>query len=75
MSAGKSLLVINGGSSSIRFAFYDTSPVINLLLRGKLENIGSKTSNPVITTNDFKESQTIKVRKSTYAHAVQFLID
>ncbi|HYJ39850.1 MAG TPA: acetate/propionate family kinase [Steroidobacteraceae bacterium] len=40
MSATHSILTINGGSSTLRFALFDASETPRLLLRGKIERIG-----------------------------------
>jgi acetate kinase len=38
--AGTGLLIINGGSSSIRFAVYTLDKILKLTLKGKIERIG-----------------------------------
>ena len=43
MKPGKNhVLIINGGSSSIKFALYENCELLNLLLSGQIENIGAK---------------------------------
>ena len=41
----RSLLTINGGSSSIRFALYEESERLRLLLNGKVDRIGLSGTN------------------------------
>jgi acetate kinase len=40
-----SVLVLNGGSSSIRFAIYNQYPLLELRLKGKLDRIGTTGAN------------------------------
>ncbi|SEJ35772.1 acetate kinase [Dyadobacter sp. SG02] len=75
MNTEKSLLIINGGSSSIRFAFYRVADAaFTILLKGKLHNIGNKTTGPVLTTNTSDKPQKPDIRENTYEHAAQFLV-
>ncbi|MEO6284240.1 MAG: acetate/propionate family kinase [Dyadobacter sp.] len=69
------ILTINGGSSSIRFAFYQINAAFTLILTGKLANIGSNTTKPVLTNNVSKEPETVEVYQNTYEHAANFLIE
>jgi acetate kinase len=41
----RSVLAINGGSSSIRFALYEAEPPLRRLLRGKIDRIGQRGAN------------------------------
>jgi acetate kinase len=75
MNSEKSLLIINGGSSSIKFAFYQIDMAITSLLTGKIENIGSKTRNPVLTDNLSNTKESVKIQENTYEHAANFLIE
>ncbi|WP_342088131.1 acetate/propionate family kinase [Dyadobacter sp. OTU695] len=76
MNTEKSLLIINGGSSSIRFAFYRvTGAAFTLLLKGKLHNIGNNTTEPVLTTNTSDKPKNLHVGENTYEHAAQFLVE
>ena len=38
------LLTINGGSSSIKFALYETEETLKQLYYGEIENIGTKNA-------------------------------
>ena len=75
MNTEKSLLIINGGSSSIRFAFYRAADAeFTLLLKGKLHNIGNNTTVPVLTTNTSDKPKNPDIPENTYEHAAQFLV-
>lgn len=76
MNTEKSLLIINGGSSSIRFAFYRVAEAaFTLLLKGKLHNIGNSTTEPVLTTNTSEKPRNLRVRENTFEHAARFLVE
>lgn len=76
MNTEKSLLIINGGSSSIRFAFYEVAGAsFTLLLKGKLQNIGNNAAEPVLTTNISDKPKNPDIRENTYEHAAQFLVE
>ena len=47
----RSILTINGGSSSIKFALYEIDAFLKQLLSGEIENIGS--GNTKLSFNDF----------------------
>jgi acetate kinase len=49
------LLIINGGSSSIKFALYTTEKPLTRLIHGKIERIGLK--NPTLTFNVDKDTE------------------
>lgn len=75
MNTKKSLLIINGGSSSIRFAIYRVAgAAFTLLLKGKLHNIGNNTTEPVLTTSTSDKPQNLDVPENTYIHAAQYLV-
>ncbi|MGA3013632.1 MAG: acetate/propionate family kinase [Bacteroidales bacterium] len=69
------ILTINGGSSSIKFAFYKAEELQVRLLHGKIDRIGLKDS--TLTFNDEKGNQkgTLKVETSDHKTAANFLID
>lgn len=75
MSSGNSILTINGGSSSIRFALYQLDTAFTLVLTGKLANIGSSTTKPLLTSNLSEQPERIEVQHNTYEHAANFLIE
>src|SRR5678816_2450422 len=68
------VLTINGGSSSIRFAVYETEPR-HAILEGKIERIGLKGS--TFTANDRSGKKHIRrsVRGGGHRSAVDFLLD
>jgi acetate kinase len=69
------ILIINGGSSSIKFAFYRAGELLVRLLHGKIDRIGLKDS--TLTFNDEKGNQkgTLKVDTSDHKPTANFLID
>jgi len=70
-----SLLTINGGSSSIRFALYDPGEPLRRLLDGKVDRVGSSGTN--LTFKDVAgESQNSRTIDTSDRHAaVGFLLD
>ena len=75
MTAAKHILTINGGSSSIRFAFYKINPELTLLLSGRLQNIGNKNTKPIFITTESDTQESITLPENSYAHAIRFLIE
>ena len=69
------ILTINGGSSSIKFAFYKAEELQVRLLHGNIDRIGLKDSK--LNFNDEKGNQkgTLKVETSDHKSAANFLID
>jgi acetate kinase len=69
------ILTINGGSSSIKFAFYKAEELQVRLLHGKIDRIGLKGS--TLTFNDEKGNQkgNLKVDTSDHESAANFLVD
>ena len=71
----RSLLTINGGSSSIRFALYEEGEPLRRLLNGKVDRIGLSGTN--LTFNDStglsQDSRTID--PADHRSAVAFLLD
>jgi acetate kinase len=63
------LLTINGGSSSIRFSVYETDPILNKKLSGKIDRIG--LSNPTLAYHH----ESVPVRASNMGEAAGSLID
>jgi acetate kinase len=70
------VLTINGGSSSIRFAFYDATDSSTKLLDGKIDRIG--VSDTTMTVDEVKEgvkSQTkTKVDAADHSSAAEYLV-
>ena len=71
----KYILALNGGSSSIRFAFFRAHEDLDLAFSGKLGGIGNKKSAPVLTTNFSDQTESVKIQENTYEHAIHFLIN
>ncbi len=72
-----SILTINGGSSSIKFALYKMEETLTQLFCGEIENIGSKkaTLNFNNTITQQKNSESIKATSHNQAanHLINFL--
>ncbi|TDE17309.1 acetate/propionate family kinase [Dyadobacter psychrotolerans] len=69
------ILTLNGGSSSIRFAFYSAHEDLKLAFAGKLGGIGNKISGAILTTSISDQTENIKITENTYEHATHFLIN
>ena len=71
----RSLLTINGGSSSIRFALYDEGEPLRRLLDGKVDRIGLSGTNLTFkgSTGQSQDSRTID--PVDHRSAVAFLLD
>lgn len=70
-----SILTINGGSSSIKFAIYQINGPLKHLLHGNIDRIGLTDSK--LTFNDGKGDQkdTFMIKASDHRSAAIFLID
>ena len=73
-SAEKSILILNGGSSSIKFAVFAVEPALRLTIKGQIERIGA--SDGVFSTQQGEHQAHIKrqVGAVDYAGAVELLI-
>jgi acetate kinase len=71
----KKVLTINGGSSSIKFALYETTTPMQQRLTGKIDRIG--LSGTVLIFNDISIGQQGRhdIQTSDYSAAVNFLLD
>ena len=69
------VLTINGGSSSIRFAFFEAGQSIKRLLQGKMERIGSDDASLAIDHGSAGAPTLIKVEAKGRATAIGFLLD
>ena len=69
------ILTINGGSSSIKFALYQTDELLKRWLYGKVDRIGLPGTN--LTFNDLtqKQQDSHGIATSDYRSASNFLID
>src|ERR1700693_4568547 len=70
-----SLLTINGGSSSIRFALYDAGEPLRRRLEGKVDRVGLSGTNLTFkdSTGQSQDSRTID--PADLRSAVAFLLD
>ena len=69
------VLTINGGSSSIRFAVFDTSHPPRRSLQGKFERIGSNGAALTVDSGAAGAHARIIADSEQSAHAVEFLAD
>ena len=69
------ILIINGGSSSIKFALYDVDGTIKQSLSGEIENIGSKNTALSYTNAISNQKNSIKAEIADHKEAANFLID
>ncbi|MEJ0104182.1 MAG: acetate/propionate family kinase [Bacteroidota bacterium] len=72
-SPGNSVFVINAGSSSIKFALYETEPSLLQLLYGQVENIGHSNACLTWTNNLINEKKSINIDAVNYDTAVKHL--
>jgi acetate kinase len=70
-----SVLTLNGGSSSIRFAIFEAGRQPRLLLRGKMERIGGAAATMTVDRGPGTAPAHIPVRIEAQAGAVDGLID
>ena len=69
------ILTINGGSSSIKFAFFNADEPLVRLLHGKIDRIGLKDSNLTFKNKQGVPQDIIQVEASDYKSVANFLID
>lgn len=69
------VLTINSGSSSIKFALYTADASLKLLWSGAVENIGTLNTNLNFNNGVTGERHTIPVKISDYQEVVHVLID
>lgn len=69
-----SILTINGGSSSIRFALYAAKPVLRELLRGKLDRIGLSGANMTVSDADGNLLYSHEIEADNHGEAMQRLL-
>lgn len=73
--ARQNILVINGGSSSIKFALYSASPHLHTTVRGQIERIGMSEPMFSVQGSDRHETFTRQVDAHDHAGAVALLMD
>ena len=73
--SSNSLLTINGGSSSVRFALFDIGEPLQLLLDGKVDRIGLSGTNLTFKTAIEQSQNSHTIDASDRDSAVGFLLD
>jgi acetate kinase len=74
-SAGESILTINGGSSSIRFAVYEAGETPRRQLDGKIDRIGLGGTNLIVHDPAGKPHVPRRLAAADHRTAVSFLLD
>lgn len=69
-----SVLTINGGSSSIKFAIYQTRPILRRL-HGKIDRIGLSGTNLTVSDSAGASSAPRRVGAGDHQRAAEFLLD
>ena len=75
MARQNNLVVINGGSSSIKFAMYQTKDIVTPIFSGILENIGTKKRTFSFINTKTKEEENIQVEIKDYENPAHYLLD
>jgi len=70
-----SILTINGGSSSIKFALYQTGEPLKRMLYGKIDRIGLSGTNLTFQNSGRKPSSSRKLTVANHKSATDFLIE
>ncbi|MHB1922391.1 MAG: acetate/propionate family kinase [Chitinophagaceae bacterium] len=71
----RGLLAINSGSSSIKFAFYNYSRSLKLLLKGEVERIGMKNAQLQVTHSHSAKIIRISLPSGDQEEVINFLMD
>ena len=74
-TAKNTVLTINGGSSSIKFALYEVDLRLNKLLSGEVENIGQKNAALRFKNPADHQNHKIDIKNDNYESAANQLID
>ena len=69
------VLTINGGSSSIKFALYQTNGSLERTLSGKVDRIGLSGTNLTFHDSSGKSHDTLTIAASDHKSVAKFLID
>ena len=73
--AKASILTINGGSSSIKFALFNVDPVLRRILEGSIERIGLPGSTFVVKGLNEADNFTRSITAANHTEAVGVLMD
>ncbi len=68
------LLIINGGSSSIRFALYEHAEPLRRLLGGKVDRVGLSGTNLTFTDTTGKQQASLSIDTTDQRSTVMFLL-
>ncbi|MCE0498183.1 MAG: acetate/propionate family kinase [Methylacidiphilales bacterium] len=71
----QSILTVNGGSSSIRFAVYETGATLRRRLGGKIDRIGAGGTNLIVDDSAGKRRVPRRVAVTDHRMAATFLLD
>lgn len=74
-SADRSILTINGGSSSIKFALYQTGQPMRRTLHGKVDRIGEPDAQLTFDDQSGDPQCSLRLEASDHRSAAHFLID
>jgi len=69
------LLVLNGGSSSIRFAIYDAGTTLRRVLSGLVDRIGLSGTHMLVNDPMASAQRTLSLEAGDHGRAVGFLLD
>jgi acetate kinase len=70
-----SVLTINGGSSSIKFALYQAGKPLKRVLYGRVDRIGLSGTNMTFTCPDGRPQASLSLTAADHKSAANFLID
>jgi acetate kinase len=70
-----SVLTINGGSSSIRFAVYEAGETLRRLLDGKIDRIGLSGTNLIVNDPAGKSQASRRLGAADHRMGIEFLLD
>jgi acetate kinase len=74
-AAGRAILTVNGGSSSIRFAMFEASGALRRTLEGKIERIGLADASFVVKSANPADNVARKITAPDHTRAVGVLMD
>jgi acetate kinase len=71
----RSVLTLNGGSSTIKFAFYQVGKPLKRKLYGKIDRIGLSGTNLMCSDSSGNQQKSYSIAASDHRSVVNFLID
>ena len=69
------ILTVNGGSSSIKFALYQSGEPLEQRLSGMIDRIGHSGTKLTVNKQGRNHSESVELATSTYKVAASFLVD